>query len=98
MNTETIFVIDGQELTNSTKIKYDQANPKRPGTQIAKDYEQFKKCTTLAQLIEARPKHWRADVKFDYEHGYLMINGKRCERPLGRKAQAELKAAALSNK
>ena len=91
---DTIFILDDQELTNDTKIKYDTRNPKRPGTKIYGEYEKFKKVKTVGELRQLREKHWRADLKFDFEHGYLQVNGKYRDQIIGRKAQAALNQPA----
>ena len=92
--SKVVFEIDGLELTDETTIAYDQSNPKRPGTGIYNEYEKFKKCRTVGELRKVREKFWRADIKFDFEHGYLKIDGKSVERAIGRKAMKALKEAA----
>jgi len=89
-----VAVISGLNLFEDTRIEYDQSNPKRAGSKIHAEYESFKKCKTLGDLMKARPGHWKADVKFDYEHGFLKVDGSYIEKPIGRKgqkAQAESK-------
>jgi len=92
--SNVVLEVAGIELTSDTPIAYDQSNPKRPGTGIYKEYENFKKCKTVGELQKAREKHWRADIKFDFEHGYLKINGKYVEKPVGRKAMKAIKEGA----
>jgi len=89
--SEIILKIGELEITPETKISYDQNNPKRPGTGIYSEYEKFKKCRTVGELQKAREKFWRADLKFDFEHGYVQIDGKSPERIIGRKAMKQIK-------
>jgi len=62
------------ELSESTKIKMTQANPKRPSSKIYQTYEMYKSAKTIGQYAEKFGKGWQAGVKYDYQHGFLTIS------------------------
>ena len=89
-----VATIAGVDLYDNTPIEYQQDNPKRAGTKIHGEYEKFKGCKTVGELREARPGQWKADVKFDFDHGFLKIDGSLTDKPIGRKGQAAVAKAA----
>lgn len=54
-------------------LSYQQANPKRPGSLSWFRYEKYKSATTVQDALSKGMK--RADLKFDFERGFVVGDG-----------------------
>ena len=69
----TTLVINGYKVTSETKIQF-KANPKRPGFKAYDRYETYSQAETLGEYLElAEKKYSKADLRYDEEHGYLIL-------------------------
>ena len=69
------ITLKAKKVTSDSKLEW-KANPKRPNSNAYKRYEEYGSATTLAEFFEmAEKKFARADLRFDWEHGHLSIDG-----------------------
>ena len=70
-------VLKGKKVTSDDALEY-KANPKRENSKAHARYAAYETAETLAEYFElSEKKYARADLRFDWEHGHLAINGER---------------------
>ena len=57
----------------TTKVKFEQENPKSPGSKASQRYEQYKGSTTFHDATQNGAK-WQ-DITVDFEKGWLVVEG-----------------------
>ena len=74
----TTIIINDKKVESSDSIEF-KANPKRSGSKAHARYELYQKATTLDEFFEivaaneSLKKYARADLRYDQEHGFLIL-------------------------
>jgi len=73
-------VLKGKKVSSDDVLEY-KSNPKREGSNAHGRYSAYEEATTLDEYFEMAPekKFARADLRFDWEHGHLTVNGEKYE-------------------
>lgn len=72
-------VLKAKKVTSEDVLMY-KPNPKREGTNAHARYAAYEEVETLDDYFEAAEKKFaRADMRYDWEHGHLSINGEKYE-------------------
>ena len=80
-------VLKGKKVTSEDVLMY-KPNPKREGSMAHGRYGAYEEVETLEAYFEcAEKKFARADLRFDWEHGHLAVNGERYVDPQAKPAQ-----------
>lgn len=64
--------INGQNVENSTKIKFVSENPKRRGSKAHTRFTKYMKAKTVAEFLKLGGL--RADLRYDSEHEFVKIS------------------------
>lgn len=72
------IIINDVQVDSSAQIEFKQ-NPKRSGSKAHSRYDRYQVATTLDEFFEIVnaaddcKKYARADLRYDHEHGFLII-------------------------
>ena len=67
------YTINGTKVNEDTVIEF-VSNPKRPKFKSHARYEEYQAATTVGEYFEvADKKYAKADLRYDEEHGHLII-------------------------
>ena len=66
-------------LTHNFVIQYQTNNPKKPGSKSATSWHLYAPATTLREALRLGAS--RADVRWDYEHGFIRFPGRESLEP-----------------
>ena len=71
------LVLKGKKVTSEDVLTF-KTHPKREGSNAWSRYSQYETAETLEELFELNEKKFvRADLRFDWEHGHVAINGEK---------------------
>ena len=72
-------VLKAKKVTSDSELAF-KPNPKREGSNAHGRYSAYESATNLEEYFElAEKKFSRADLRFDWEHGHLTIDGEKYE-------------------
>ena len=88
-------VLTAKDIVNHphTKIKCQEANPKREGTKSWERYEAYKTATTVQEFLHQNPSHGKADFINDFGKGYVWLNN---DKPRDDKPRETVKPAVAT--